>query len=68
MTGLFIRLGRQAMIHVARIEAGRKRWGAEAQLMGMSDHELADLNICRSDIPIAVRRTEVVSLDPDRAA
>lgn len=68
MTGLFIRLGRQAKIHVARIKADRTLRGAEAQLLGMSDHELADLNICRSDIPVAVRRTRVVDLGLDRAA
>ena len=67
MTGLFIRLGRQARSHLARLKADRMLRGAEALLLGMSDHELADLNICRSDIPFAVRRTRVVSSDPGRA-
>jgi hypothetical protein len=68
MIDLFMRFGRQAKGHVVRIMAGGQVWGAEAQLLGMSDHELADLNICRSDIPSVVRRIRVVSSYPGRAA
>ncbi len=47
---------------VARIKAHMALRRAEAQLYRMSDRELADLGLCRSDIPFAIR--EVSGLAP----
>jgi hypothetical protein len=46
--GLYTRL-------VAGLKADFRLRAAETQLMRMSDRELADLGLCRSDIPFAVR-------------
>ena len=40
---------------VAGIKADFKLRAAEAQLFRMSDRELADIGLCRADIPFAVR-------------
>jgi uncharacterized protein YjiS (DUF1127 family) len=40
---------------IARVRADFRLRTAEAQLFRMSDRELADLGLCRSDIPYAVR-------------
>ena len=48
-------LGRQWRRLVAGIKADFKLRAAEAQLLRMSDHELADIGLSRSDIPFAVR-------------
>jgi uncharacterized protein YjiS (DUF1127 family) len=42
---------------VAAVKADFKLRAAEAQLHRMSDRELADLGLCRADIPFAVRET-----------
>jgi hypothetical protein len=42
---------------VAAVRADVKLRAAEAQLFRMSDRELADLGLCRADIPFAVRET-----------
>ncbi len=39
----------------AKLKANFRLRAAEAQLLRMGDRELADLGLCRSDIPYAVR-------------
>ncbi len=53
----FLWLGRQYSRLVNAIKTDFKLRAAEAQLFRMSDRELADLGLCRSDIPFAVRET-----------
>jgi uncharacterized protein YjiS (DUF1127 family) len=48
-------LGRQYRRLVAAIKADMKLRAAEAQLYRMTDRELADIGLCRTDIPFAVR-------------
>ena len=48
-------LGRQYDRLVAGIKADLKLRAAEAQLHRMSDRELSDLGLCRSDITFAIR-------------
>ena len=48
-------VARQIKRAVAAFKADFKLRNAEAQLFRMSDRELADLGLCRSDIPFAVR-------------
>ena len=48
-------VGRQWRRLVDGIKTDFKLRAAEAQLLRMSDHELADLGLSRSDIPFAVR-------------
>lgn len=48
-------LGHQWHRLVARIKADFKLRAAEAQLFRMSDHELADIGLCRGDIAFAIR-------------
>jgi uncharacterized protein YjiS (DUF1127 family) len=50
-------LGRLVKRAVAAVRADFKLRAAEAQLLRMSDRELADLGLCRADIPFAVRET-----------
>ncbi len=52
-------LGRQYGRLVAGIKADFKLRAAEGQLFRMSDRELADIGLCRSDIPFAVREAAV---------
>jgi hypothetical protein len=48
-------LGRQWHRLVAGIKADFKLRAAEAQLLRMSDRELADIGLCRGDITFAIR-------------
>ena len=48
-------VGRQYNRAVAAIKADLKLRAAEAQLFRMTDRELADLGLCRADIPFAIR-------------
>jgi len=50
-------LGRLMKRAVAAVRADFKLRAAEAQLLRMTDRELADLGLCRADIPFAVRET-----------
>jgi hypothetical protein len=52
---LILWLGRRWNGLVAGIKTDLKLRAAEAQLFRMSDRELADLGLCRSDIPFAIR-------------
>ena len=52
-------LGRQYGRLIAGIKADFKLRAAEGQLFRMSDRELADIGLCRSDIPFAVREAAV---------
>jgi uncharacterized protein YjiS (DUF1127 family) len=49
--------GRQYRRLVAAIKTDFKLRAAESQLLRMSDRELADIGLCRGDIPFAVRET-----------
>lgn len=51
----FLWLGRQWHRLVAGIKADFKLRAAEGQLFRMSDRELADIGLCRGDIPFAIR-------------
>lgn len=48
-------VGRQYRRMVSTIKADLKLRAAEGQLFRMTDRELADLGLCRADIPFAVR-------------
>jgi hypothetical protein len=48
-------LGRKVGGLVDGVREDFKLRAAEAQLRRMSDHELADIGLCRADIPFAVR-------------
>ena len=48
---------RQTRWLVAGVKADFKLRNAEAQLFRMSDRELADIGLCRGDIPFAIRET-----------
>ena len=50
-------IARQYQRVAAGIKGDFKLRAAEAQLFRMSDRELADLGLCRADIPFAVRET-----------
>ena len=42
---------------IAAVKADFKLRAAESQLFRMSDRELADIGLCRGDIPFAIRET-----------
>jgi uncharacterized protein YjiS (DUF1127 family) len=48
-------LGRQYRRLASGIKADMKLRAAEAQLYRMTDRELADIGLCRGDIPFAIR-------------
>ena len=50
-------LGRQYQRLVSAITTDFKLRAAESQLLRMSDRELADIGLCRGDIPFAIRET-----------
>ena len=49
----------------AALNANFKLRAAEAQLFRMSDRELADLGLCRADIPFAVREAASEGVTPE---
>jgi uncharacterized protein YjiS (DUF1127 family) len=59
LTDATLWIGRQIGRLTAGFKADLKLRAAEAQLHRMSDRELADLGLCRADIPFAVRETAV---------
>ena len=50
-------LGRQYSRFVGAIKTEYKVRAAESQLFRMTDRELADIGLCRGDIPFAIRET-----------
>jgi uncharacterized protein YjiS (DUF1127 family) len=50
-------LGRQYSRFVGAIKTDFKLRAAESQLHRMTDRELADIGLCRGDIPFAIRET-----------
>ena len=62
LTDGLIWVGRQYKRLAAALKEDFKLRAAEAQLLRMSDRELADLGLSRADIPFAVR--EVVGVAP----
>ena len=61
LTDALLWLGRQYKRATAAITANMKLRAAEAQLMAMSDRELADLGLCRAEIPFAIRQADGVT-------
>lgn len=57
-------LGRQAKRVVDTVKADYKLRAAEAQLFRMSDRELRDMGLSRSEIPFAVREAQVEGVMP----
>ena len=57
-------LGRQAKRIVDAVKADYKLRAAGAQLFRMSDRELRDLGLSRSEIPFAVREAQVEGVMP----
>lgn len=54
---LVLWMGRQYGRFVSAIKTDFKVRAAESQLLRMSDRELADIGLCRADIPFAVRES-----------
>ena len=52
-------VGRQYKRLVTAIKTDLKVRAAESQLLRMTDRELADIGLCRGDIPFAIRETAV---------
>jgi uncharacterized protein YjiS (DUF1127 family) len=50
-------LGRQVRRLVSAIKTDYKLRSAESHLLRMSDRELADIGLCRGDIPFAIRES-----------
>ena len=50
-------VGRQYKRLVSAIRTNFKLRAAESQLVRMTDRELADIGLCRGDIPFAIRET-----------
>jgi len=57
-------LGRQAKRLVEAVKADYRLRAAEAQLFRMSDRELRDLGLSRTEIPFAVREAQVEGVMP----
>jgi hypothetical protein len=55
ITDAILWVGRQYQRSTAALKADFRLRAAEAQLYRMGDRELADLGLCRGDIPFAVR-------------
>jgi uncharacterized protein YjiS (DUF1127 family) len=51
--------------NTAALRANFKLRAAEAQLFRMGDRELADLGLCRADIPFAVREAAAEGVSPE---
>lgn len=60
-------LGRQGSRLVAAIKTNFKLRAAEAQLIRMSDRELADIGLTRGDIPFAIRESVAEGIAPEIA-
>ena len=58
-------VGGQFQRGTAALRANFKLRAAEAQLFRMSDRELADLGLCRADIPYAVREAASEGVSPE---
>lgn len=65
LTDAVLWLGRQYRRAAAAIKANMKLRAAEDQLYRMSDRELADLGLCRAEIPFAIRQPTGVSPEFD---
>jgi uncharacterized protein YjiS (DUF1127 family) len=64
LTDSILWVGRLFKRLAAAIKEDFKVRAAEEQLHRMSDRELADLGLCRADIPFAVRKHEVEGVEP----
>src|SRR5260221_12368593 len=57
LADILLCLGRQYTRLVTAVKADFRLRAAESQLFRMSDRELADIGLCRADIPFAIRET-----------
>ena len=64
LTEALLWLGRQAKRAIEAVKADYRLRAAEAQLLRMSDRELADLGLSRAEIPFAVREAQVEGVVP----
>ena len=64
LTEALLWLGRQAKRAIEAVKADYRLRAAEAQLLRMSDRELADLGLSRAEIPFAVREAQVEGVMP----
>jgi uncharacterized protein YjiS (DUF1127 family) len=64
LTDALLWVRRKAKQLVAAVKADFKLRAAEAQLLRMSDRELADLGLSRAEIPFAVREVRIEGIAP----
>ena len=64
LTESLLWLGRQAKRVVDAVKADYKLRAAETQLFRMSDRELRDLGLSRTEIPFAVREAQIEGVMP----
>jgi uncharacterized protein YjiS (DUF1127 family) len=64
LTEALLWVGRQAKRAWEAVKADHRLRAAEAQLFRMSDRELADLGLCRAEIPFAVREVQIEGVVP----
>src|SRR5690348_14331427 len=64
LTEALLWLGRQARRAWEAVKANHRLRAAEAQLLRMSDRELADLGLSRAEIPFAVRDAQIEGVVP----
>jgi Domain of unknown function (DUF1127) len=65
LTDAIVWVAGQFQRSTAALKANFKLRAAEAQLYRMSDRELADLGLCRADIPYAVREAASEGVSPE---
>ena len=65
LTDAIVWVAGQVQRSTAALKANFKLRAAEAQLFRMSDRELADLGLCRADIPFAVREAASEGVSPE---
>jgi len=65
LTDAIVWVAGQFQRSTAALKANFKLRAAEAQLFRMSDRELADLGLCRADIPFAVREAASEGVSPE---
>ena len=65
LTDAIVWVAGQYQRSTAALKANFKLRAAEAQLYRMSDRELADLGLCRADIPYAVREAASEGVSPE---
>jgi uncharacterized protein YjiS (DUF1127 family) len=68
LADVLVWLGRQYKRLVAAVRTDLKLRASESQLLRMTDRELADIGLCRGDIPFAIRESaQGIAPELDRA-